>query len=484
MTLVLPKSLRWRLLAAFLLPAALLFGLAFAAGYVLTRGVLERELGQSLSGIAAATATQVNAERLMLVQEGDDKAETRTYRNFLRTLTELREATGTRRIVAFDSQGRVRVDSGGELPTGAEMPELARDRLELERVLQKGETAQSQVLFEGNDGRLYKTGYAPLRTEAGEIVGAIAVEGSAEFWRPLRQLGSAYAVFVVLTLLVLAGVAVVMARALTRPLRRLMDAAVRIGSGDLSTPVRGEDSLEIGTLARELEAMRNALESRDRQLKMMLAGVAHEVRNPIGGIELFAGLLAEELPSPPKDGSADPQAEARSHVRRIRGEIDYLKRIVEDFLVFAREQKLSRAPFEADALVRSAVELIESDAHARNVKLAVSAAPATVEGDQNLLTAAVVNLVKNAVQASASEQEVRVQGALEGGRYVIRVEDRGGGIPAEKQAQIFEPFFTTREKGTGLGLPLAQKIIVAHGGELSFQSEPGRTVFEVRLGIT
>ena len=93
------------------------------------------------------------------------------------------------------------------------------------------------------------------------------------------------------------------------------EGPARIGRGDLRTPVGAERSEEIGTLARELEQMRQALDARDRQLNLMIAGVAHEVRNPIGGIELFTGLLWEEL-----RGEAP---EARACLEKIRREIEF-----------------------------------------------------------------------------------------------------------------------------------------------------------------
>src|SRR6185436_11186349 len=150
---------------------------------------------------------------------------------------------------------------------------------------------------------------------------------------------------------------------------------------------------EIGTLSTELESMRQALESRDRQLKMMLAGVAHEVRNPIGGIQLFTGLISEEL------SARSDAAEAQSHVRRIQGEIEYLQRIVEEFLTFARDQRVASEPLEAEAVVAAAGRLATADAAAREVKVTADADRATLHGDQALLISAVGNLLKNAVQA-------------------------------------------------------------------------------------
>jgi signal transduction histidine kinase len=465
-------SLSARLLLAFLLPTLALFGLTGAAGYTLARSILEEELGQSLSAIAAATASQVSGERMLTIEPGDDVQGTRTWRNLTRLLGEVQQASGLRRVFLVDVQGRVRADVGGGLPVGVEAPELARDRLELARVF-SGERAASQVLFTGSDGQLYKTGYAPVR-QADTVVGAVAVEGSAAFFGPLAQLSRTFTVATAVALAVLAAVAVLTARGLARPLRRLMDSALRIGRGDLTTPVPPEPTQEIGVLARELEVMRGALESRDRQLKLMLAGVAHEVRNPLGGIELFSGLLAEDL----KAGSP---AEATGHVARIQREVAYLQRIVEDFLAFAREQPLARAPIDAPVLLAGACELLAAEAQAKGVKVEVDAAPAQLEADGSLLTAALVNLVKNAVQASPSGERVTVTGRSEAERYTIQVRDAGPGIPEAERERIFEPFFTTREKGTGLGLPLARKIVRAHGGELAFTSTPGSTTFTLTL---
>ncbi|QSQ10732.1 sensor histidine kinase [Myxococcus landrumensis] len=469
-----PSRLSTRLLAAFLVPTLLFLAVTGSAVYHLARSLLEEELGTSLSNIAAATASQVHGERMLTIDPGDDVDGTRTWRSLVRTLEGVRDASGVRRVFAVDVHGRVRVDVGGGLPVGAEVPELARDKLELARVF-SGQHAASQVLFTGSDGRLYKTGYAPI-SHGGQVVGAVGVEGSAAFFGPLQRLSRTFTIMGAGALAALAIIALLTARGLSRPLRRLMDSALRIGRGDLTTPVPAEPTLEIGVLARELEVMRGALESRDRQLKMMLAGVAHEVRNPLGGISLFSGLLQEDL-------KAGAYAEAQEHVTRIQRESAFLQRIVEDFLAFAREQPVTRAPVEAPALLSIVCELSSADASARDITLEVEATPAVLEADGSLLTAAVLNLVKNAVQASPDGGRVRILGSEQDGGYAIRVHDAGGGVPTSEHERIFEPFFTTREKGTGLGLPLARKIARAHGGELHLASSPGDTTFTLTLPL-
>ncbi|MEW5741636.1 MAG: HAMP domain-containing sensor histidine kinase [Myxococcota bacterium] len=468
-------GLRARLLLAFLVPTLLVLTVGGYLLYRASHNALEEELGASLSAIAATVASQVKADRVLSLTEEDAQGEgSRTFRSLMAQLTEARDRANVRRVLVVDLERRARLDVGGKLPPMAEATELLRDTLELTRVFE-GQRASSQVLFEGTDGQLYKTGYAPLLLD-GKVVGAVAVEGSASFFGPLTRLRNAFVGLLVVTLLMLALAAVLVAQGLKAPIDRLVSSALRIGGGDLSTPVTPERAREIGILARELEAMRQALESRDRQLKLMLGGVAHEVKNPLGGIELFGGLLDEELKAATPD-----LKEAQGHLSRIHRELDYLKRIVEDFLVFAREQKLQTAELKAQRLLDAAAAHLTGEATGRNVTLSVSAEEATLVGDESLLTSALVNLLKNAVQVSKAGQTVTLSGRADGARYLIEVKDEGPGIPADVLPRIFEPFFTTREKGTGLGLPLARKLVEAHGGTLTAVSAPGKTVFTLAL---
>ncbi|MBX7117258.1 MAG: HAMP domain-containing histidine kinase [Myxococcaceae bacterium] len=470
-------TLRLRLLAAFTLPLLAVLGALGALAYTLSRNALEDELGQSLASVAAAVASQINTERLATLTPEDTEGEgSRVYRSFMRQLDELRSAAHLRRVVLLDRDGKVRLDAGGALPMGTEMPELLRDRGEFAHAL-TGENTFSQVLFADEGGRFFKTGYAPLKHD-GQVAGAVAIEGSAEFFGPLRQLVQAYVAWVAVALALSVFAALGMARVLSRPLERLSESALRIGRGDLVTQVAPQRMREMNILARELEHMRKALEGREQQLKMMLGGVAHEVRNPLGGMELFAGLLVEEL-----QHAAPNLAEAKSHLARIQHELHHLKRIVEDFLQYAREQKLSVAPFEVQSVLEDCAQRLQKEAAEKQVTVAVKAAPATLEGDSDLLQSAWLNLMKNAVQASKRGGTVHVNGAATEGLYHIDIADEGGGISPELQVKIFEPFFTTREKGTGLGLPLAKKLLEAHRGTLSLESAPGHTVFRCVLPL-
>jgi signal transduction histidine kinase len=182
----------------------------------------------------------------------------------------------------------------------------------------------SQVLFEGTGGKLHKTGYAPLRDATGRVVAVVGADGIAPSFETLRGFRRTLATVAIAGALLGALVAALAALTVTRPLVRITLAARRIARGDLETPLwRRKRRDEIGTLRDTLEEMRRALHARDEERETLLAGIAHEVRNPLGALDLFAGLLAEELaarpgvpPLPPTGGEgqgegAAPYASAR-----------------------------------------------------------------------------------------------------------------------------------------------------------------------------
>ena len=142
----------------------------------------------------------------------------------------------------------------------------------------------------------YMTGYAPIFHD-GEVVAAVGVEIGAGFVDSIRVFGRSVLIFAGLGALLTVGVAWGLARTLTRPIQRLVEAAREIGRGNMGQEVATASDDEIGYLGETMEEMRRKLVARDAQLRLMLGGVAHEIRNPLGSIELYAGLIAGDLPA-------------------------------------------------------------------------------------------------------------------------------------------------------------------------------------------
>ena len=450
-----------KLLGATLLPTVATFaGFGFASHWV-ARRALEEELGRRLTTVAEAAALAVRADRVDLLAPGDE--ERRASRNARKKLIELRDAAQVKRIYLFDAARASRGDTDAT-PIGARYYELDADDSELARVF--AGTPASSTLFAGKDGALYKSGFAPLPAEGGGAPAvAVGVDGSAALYEQLAGFRRALFFVGALGIGVMGALSIALGRVITRPVRRLEEAARRIGQGDLAAPIVPTSNDEIGLFAATLDTMREQLRARDERLQMMLAGIAHEVRNPLGGMALFVGLWREELVG---DG------EKLSHVARIERELLHLGSVVSDFLDYARRPRPDLRPTDAAALVREAYEVLTADGVLAGVALTVDAStPAMVAADAGQLRRALLNLGRNALLASPRGARVTFACTVESRSVRLAVRDAGCGIAKDKLAAIFTPFYTTREKGTGLGLAFVAEIARDHGGEVKVDSTVG-----------
>ena len=463
-----------KLLAAFTVPTALLFGLFAFIAHEVMRQELEAELGTRLGAVAALAATRMTGNNLVGLEPGDEQHPLHTSARG--RLAEVKSATGVARLYVFDDQFRSRADTAPDVPIGSTYYHAELDRLELARVFGRGEQVSS-VLFQGQGGRLYKAGYAPVTASDKDrkVVLAIGVDAPADFFDRLADLRRNLLIYGVASALAMVLVAVLVAVLITRPVRQLADAAERIGRGDLERPVERQSRDEIGFLAVTMDEMRRDLRQRDERMQQMLSGIAHEVRNPLGGIVLFSGILRDELA---------PGDERRAHVERIEREVGYLSAVVTEFLDYARRPAPELSAVDLASLARGICELESAEAERSRVELCWQVPDGVAcRGDQVQLRRALHNLVKNAVQAAGDEAPgtVTITAEPDGDEVRLTVANTGPVIPDNVRERMFEPFFTTREKGTGLGLAFAHEIVLDHGGTIEVDSAAGLTRFTLRL---
>jgi signal transduction histidine kinase len=464
----LPPSRRLlaKLLLGTLVPTVVVLSVVGFWAHEESRAALEDALGRRLGAAAAGAALLVLPDQITAIGAGDE--DSLTYKRLRASLDRARSTLDVRRVafVAADLTGRG--DSDGRIPLGAVAHELRVDAVEIERAARGVPVASP--LFLGGDGRPYKRAYAAIGAGAGDPpgtkpVGYAVVEASADTLAALGRLrrNSLLAGGAGLGLIVLFGV--MMARHLTGPLGRLAAAAERIGAGDLQAAIAVESRDEVGQLAVSLEQMRVALRNRDERLQLMLAGIAHEVRNPLGGLQLYAGLLRESLAG---------DDERLGDVTRIEREIGYLEQVVTDFLDYARRARPQLAAVSLRPLFEEVVEV----AGGPGIAIVVPA-ELQVTADRAQLRRALINLVRNALVAAATAKAATAKVVLsaqvhgERPRLVsIEVRDSGAGVPPPLRDKIFEPFFTTREKGTGLGLAFVREIVRDHGGDIAVDEAP------------
>ena len=282
-------------------------------------------------------------------------------------------------------------------------------------------------------------------------------------------------------------------RRVTRPLVELRDSAEAVGRGDFSRRIERFSDDEVGDLAQEFNRMTGNLQTSRAELEramqtvkatqsqliqseklsavgQFVAGVAHELNNPLTAVVGFAEILQ----------NTETDSRIRGHLDRIAKSAHRCHKIVSSLLSFARQHPPERKLVDLHAIMDSVLELMTYDLRTSNVTIVKDYAPTLplTMADPHQLEQVFVNIIGNARQAIEPVQRegrITVRTRAAGNRVSIEFEDNGPGIRPEHLARLFDPFFTTKPvgKGTGLGLSLVYGIIQEHGGKISARSELG-----------
>jgi signal transduction histidine kinase len=242
------------------------------------------------------------------------------------------------------------------------------------------------------------------------------------------------------------------------------------------------------TLQREVAKLREELAEKNRQLARknrleilgeMAAGLAHEVRNPLGGIELYAGLIAR---------SSQDDGKVLAWAHKIQRATKDLSRTVGEILDFTRPLRPQLRKVDLAEVVAASLDLASSEIQAAGIEVKQEyCGDAAVAADANLLQRAFLNVVLNAVDAMHSGGTLVTsasRGDIEGREAVaVSFADSGPGIAPEDMGKLFDPFFTRKQSGTGLGLAMTARIVAAHRGRLSARNGGRGAIFVFTLPV-
>jgi two-component system NtrC family sensor kinase len=297
------------------------------------------------------------------------------------------------------------------------------------------------------------------------------------------------------TLAVLFGMVVVwyLVRRATEPVRQLRDSAEAVGKGDFSRRVEVKSGDECGELAWVFNQMTENLQRSREQLEQtvdtlkttqaqlvqseklsgigeFVAGVAHELNNPLTSVMGFSELLAK----------ADTTPKQKRHLDMVHKSAQRCHKIVQSLLSFARKHQPERKPANINELIGNAVEFLQYQLRTSNIEVETKLEPKLplVMIDPHQVQQVFLNIINNGRQAIEAHQPgglIRISSEKCGDHLRVVFEDNGPGISEKNLCKVFDPFFTTKEvgKGTGLGLSLCYGIIKEHGGMITVKSKPG-----------
>jgi signal transduction histidine kinase len=292
-------------------------------------------------------------------------------------------------------------------------------------------------------------------------------------------------------------VGLLLAQRVLRPIHVINSGLMKLGRGEKVGSIDLPPDEELEGVGESFKAISERLQA--RSLGRLMAGVTHEVRNPLNAMTIHLELVREHLLRRQAktratvgavlgldEGEQSPElAGARKHLDVIGSEIKRLDEVITGFVRFIRPEELQLQPVNVESLITEVIALVEPDVRRNGVVCRADVAKDLPElrADPALLRQALLNLALNGCQAMPNGGRLTMGAKTKKDhRIVLTVEDTGVGIPPDALDRIFDLYYTTKPEGSGLGLSIVYRIIQLHGGEVEVQSTEGRgTIFRVAL---
>ncbi len=391
--------------------------------YYVVKNSKEDELGKRLIAIANLVSSYFENEALVLsLSEGDEQTD--WYKNLRSYLLDVKNNNRLRTISIYDVNFQWMIGTDVNMKIGDYSSLLMIDEEEINRCIDEKIGTQS-YLYSYEEVQ-YKRAYAPIKDFDGEVVAFVKVEADREYFVALIKLRNSL-IFLGLICIAVIGVLVVIFYKLVNEL------------------IKAEESAE--------------LTSRFQSLSTMAAGVAHEIRNPLGIIRNTTELLKSELPS---------DTESYSYTESILEEVSRLNILIDQFLQLSKRDVSAKKECDINNLIKSTVSFVEYDFERSNIKISYTGTDESVriKCDEKSIKQLLLNLFINAKQSMENGGLINVNLSKNKDNILINITDEGSGIKRGDINKIFNPFYSTKDSGVGLGLTICKNIVDSHNGTI------------------
>jgi signal transduction histidine kinase len=461
MQLKLFRSIKWNSLHTKLLVTYWLLtglGTSLMAGFLLQSlsayfiEMRQTDLGNWATAIGESVADELEQQNLQRVQQ----------------LMQLHGQAETVIVRVFDSQGQLLASSTAEDRRIINWLEVPGVREALQNQTVQG-TAKGIL---SNDDRLYVA--RPIQRN-GQLLGVLRMSVTLEqFQRQFSLLWWTVIGALLLTMFLCAVISDRLARSFAIPIQTMRDFAIRLGGGHFGDKLSIRQSNELDELAIELNRMSERLASLDQERRAFLANVSHELRTPISNIQVTVEAL--------QNGAVEEPHLRDRFFQTISDETQRSARLIHDLLDLGRLEAgatlLEQQTIDLQQLIDRAVRAVETRMQSRGMSLHLKVTKVSLTGDPERLLQALLNILDNAIKHSKENSQVFIAGIRNSQQVIITIQDQGPGIDQNTLPRIFEQFYTgdpsRKGSSTGLGLAIAQRIIQAHGGNITASSSPGQ----------
>jgi signal transduction histidine kinase len=429
--------------------------------YIFVRDLYLEQLKEQVNNSSRLVAEQIDKTFLNLIQIGTPIKPTQVY--FQDIFNRYIKIHTYSQVFLFDKNFSVLVHSNKNYLTGNQESQLLFNKKEILELRTNQST--TSLPFKGDDGKWYLWSFYRLNDSVWLCLqeSAYRLEKVEDFSNTFWYIGFAGIIITII-------LSWFVAQSISKPVDSLVKFSSEIGKGNLSFPTPGNLKGEMSILSNALEKMRNDLSTSQKDKENMLAQIAHEIRNPLGGIELLANLTKEDL----NKGNKNPE-----YIERILKEINGLKTLISVFLDYSRPAAANQSWVNIQRLILEIKNLIQDKLKDKNIQLTYEDNIKNIYFDEEHLKHIIMNLLYNSIESVSNNGRINIEVKQENNKWEIIISDNGNGMQTADFSKIFEPFYTTKKNGTGLGLSICKKLSHENNAELIFEKNKDLTTFKI-----
>jgi signal transduction histidine kinase len=465
-----------RVIITFSIVTMLLVVIMSRMGYVFIRDLYLDQLDEQVSIITKMISSELDKKYLELLDIGLPTKLTGDY--FHEEFRKNMESELHSEIFIFDEQFRVVVHSNTAKVEGETEPKLFLNQKEIYDLGLN--EASTSLPFKGEDGNWYLWGFYRLSNKYWLAVreSAARLERIEEFAVLFWYVGIGGTLFTIL-------VSLLVAKRITKPIDKLVSFSSEIGKGDFKTVAPEGMKGEFEILAKAMDAMKQNLAENHKEREKILAQIAHEIRNPLGGIELLANLARENLsnrslssvyslPDSYGDAGLNGDLKNKEYLDRILKEVNGLKSLITSYLNYSRPVQIKPVWVSLPKLLSEVKDIFKKQLGEKGINLVIDSRINVIYFDEDHLRQILINLVINSIDSVPAGGTIRIISFYKDKQWVLSISDNGYGIKEEDLLYIFDPFFTTKKEGTGLGLAISRKLSIENKAKIAAQNNPDK----------
>ncbi len=448
--------LKIRIIITFCIVTFILVLIMSRVSYQYTRQIYLDQISKHAQVITGILAKQIDTNYLNLLQLGTPGKAINDY--FKNLINKYETEIGQSEFFLFDDSFKILLHSSeNELSTKSE-PGLLLNQTEILELSNQSTTVT--LPFKGDDGDWYLWAFYRLDNNLW-----LGMQESANQLKRVEELSLLFWYIGLAGILVTIILGFIVARSITKPIDRLTKFSFQIGKGDFNTQLPEDIKGELKILSDAMDKMRKDILRSHKEKEEMLAQIAHEIRNPLGSIELMANLTKEDIIS----GKSN-----YDYLNKILLEISDLKSLITSYLNYSRPYLAKPENVDLNKLIDEIFSLFKEQLAKKNIQFDKQIRNEKILFDPGHLKQIFINLISNSIESISEKGSIKLKSDINGEMSQIKIRDTGKGISEENLNNIFNPFFTTKKNGTGLGLAICKKLCQQNDAQIEVNNKHER----------